>query len=100
MTSTNVVSRRPFKPIFPAVITPSSIEYRTSTKNTPYIIMRGATVSYKDTVQTKTVMVFGQSISDVSAMLETGNPIRVAIQLDGATVRIVGQVRPRSSKAA
>lgn len=83
-----------FRKIFPALITPSTIENLNSdnARRTPYIKMPGATFQQegKETISTRTVMVFGKSIDSVRDILETGRQVRVAAQFDGGSVRIIG----------
>lgn len=85
---------RQFRPIFSAVITPASIENKTSAKGTGYLLMQGATVTREgQDPKVRTVMAFGKSVDAVEGMLVEGQPVKLAVQYDGGTVRIVGQVR-------
>lgn len=86
-------SKREFRPIFNATITPKAIETLQTSKGDNYLKMTGATVEFKDKSQERTVMAFGKSVADVEALLETGKPVELAVQFDGGSVRIVGQVR-------
>src|SRR3546814_6604454 len=86
-------SKREFRPIFNSTITPQSIETLQTSKSDNYLKMTGATVAFKDKSQERTVMVFGKSVADVEALLETGKPVELAVQFDGGSVHIVGQVR-------
>src|SRR3546814_12441618 len=65
-------SKREFRPIFNATITPQSIETLQTSKGDNYLKMTGATVAFKDKSQERTVMAFGKSVADVEALLETG----------------------------
>src|SRR3546814_5446898 len=85
-------SKREFRPIFNATITPQSIETLQTSKGDNYLKMTGATVAFKDKSQERTVMAFGKSVADVEALLETGKPVELAVQFDGGSVRLVGQV--------
>src|SRR3546814_9908533 len=64
-------SKREFRPIFNATITPQSIETLQTSKGDNYLKMTGATVAFKDKSQERTVMAFGKSVADVEALLET-----------------------------
>ena len=86
-------TQRAFRPIFNATITPASIESKTSATGGNYLLMSGATVAYGNVTQTRTVMAFGKSVADVQGMLAEGQPVELAVQYDGGSVRIVGQVR-------
>ena len=97
-TKTNEAPRSAFRPIFPATITPASIERKQTAKGTDYLLMQNATVERdgKD-AQTRTAMAFGKSVTDVESMLESGTPVELAVQFDGGTVRIVGPVREKQA---
>lgn len=92
MSDTN--NARPFRPIFTATVTPASIENKTSATGTDYLLLQGATVARAgQEPKTRTVMVFGKSVDAVQGMLSEGQPVDLAVQYDGGTVRVVGPVR-------
>lgn len=95
--ATATPATREFRPIFNATITPATIEALTTAKGGPYLKMTGATVAYKDIVQERTVMVFGKSIADVDTMLKPGEPVELAVQYDGGSVKIIGQIREKAA---
>src|SRR3546814_19527184 len=84
-------SKREFRPIFNATITPQSIETLQTSKGDNYLKMTGATVAFKDKSQERTAMAFGKSFADVEALLQTGKPVALAVQFAGGSVTIVDQ---------
>ncbi|AXK43908.1 hypothetical protein [Erythrobacter aureus] len=94
-TAANAAPKSTFKPIFAATITPgASIEEKTSATGTAYIKMTGATVARGDKpAQERTVMAFGKSADAVRDMLVEGQPVELAVQYDGGSVKIIGEVR-------
>jgi hypothetical protein len=94
MTDTTTAARAPFRPIFAATITPAGIEALTSVKGKGYIKMQGAQVSRNGgEPTTRTVMAFGKSADAVRDLLVEGKPVELAVQFDGGTVKIIGEVR-------
>lgn len=95
MTDTSNAPRKNFRPILRATITPASIEHLVASgpKQTPYIKMSGATVTRGDKTNVRTVMAFGKSADAVRDMLVEGQPVELAVQYDGGTVKIIGEVR-------
>ena len=92
-SNTATATKREYRPIFTATITPQAIETLQTQKGDNYLKMTGATVAFKDKSQERTVMAFGKSVADVEALLEVGKPVELAVQFDGGSVRIIGQVR-------
>src|SRR3546814_11867265 len=84
-------SKREFRPIFNATITPQSIETLQTSKGDNYLKMTGATVALKDKSQERTVMEFGKPGADAEALLENGKPVELAVTLVGCRVRKPGQ---------
>lgn len=99
---TNSKPQNAFRPIFAATITPgASIENLISTKGTRYIKMVDATVSREGKEPSvRTVMAFGKSADAVRDKLIEGTPVELAIQFDGGSVKIIGEVRERAAAAA
>src|SRR3546814_20937890 len=83
-------SKREFRPIFNATITPQSIETLQTSKGDNYLKMTGATVAFKDKSQERTVLAFGKSVADVEALIETGKPVELDVHSDRGSVRTVG----------
>lgn len=92
-SNTATATKREFRPIFTATITPKTIEALKTKTGGDYLKMTGATVEYKDKSQERTVMAFGKSIEAVGALLEVGKPVELAVQFDNGSVRIIGEVR-------
>lgn len=93
-------NQREYRPIFTATVTPATIEAKKTSKGGDYLIMRGAQVAFGTKTQERTVMAFGKSIDAVRDMLVEGSPVELAVQFDGGSVRIVGQVREKEAAAA
>ena len=89
-----------FSPIFVASITPAAIETRTNVKGVAYAYLAGATVVRPNgKSDTRTVMAFGKSREAVAEMLREGETVSLAVQFDGATVKIVGLPREAAPAA-
>jgi hypothetical protein len=84
---------RRYAPVLIATVTPQSVETHTGT-NGPYTKMQGALVqrSGKDDL-IRTVMAFGGPNEKVSALLEVGVPVVLALRHDGGTMKVVGLPR-------
>src|SRR3546814_18729168 len=61
-------SKREFRPIFNATITPQSIETLQTSKGDNYLKMTGALVAFQDKSQESTVMALGKSGAEVEAL--------------------------------
>lgn len=85
-----------FRPIYPATIVPGVIQSEISAKGDTYLVMRESQVTAikSGKSSTRTVMVFGKSIGMVQALLETGKPVDLAVQNDGGSVKIIGEILP------
>lgn len=94
--------KRPYRAIFTTTITPAEIERRTASTGSPYLFLQGAGVEQKDgTVRNRTVMAFRRDESElnaIEAMLQPGVPVRLAVQYDQGTLKIIGE--PRDERVA
>lgn len=92
---------RKHSPIFVATITPGTIETKTSKGGAEYLLCAGARFERRDQEpQTRTVMAFGQSATVVRDLLTAGEPVELAVQFDGGTVKVIGAPRERQAAAA
>lgn len=86
---------RKFRPTFTVTVTP--VEAATvgdTSKGQPYASLRDAKVSrdgQPDIV--RTVLAFGEPNSRLASNLEPGVPIRLAVQHDGGSLRLIGLPR-------
>jgi len=95
------MAKRAFSKIQPATITfTDSVTSATTSKGVDYKKSQNATVAFEngDTV-TRTVMGFGPAIAGLKN-LRKGRSVRVAVQRDGGSIRIVGAVREAAAAAA
>ena len=90
----------PFRAIFTATVTPASIVSSKTKNDKPYLTMAGATVSHKGNDRTRTVMAFGKSAEAIQDLRVEGQPIDLAVQYDGGTVRVIGLPREAAPAAA
>jgi hypothetical protein len=92
---------RKFSPIFVATVTPTSIETKTSNGGADYLICTGARFERPgQDPQTRTVMAFGQSAIDVRELMAAGQPVELAVQFDGGTIKAIGAPRERQKAPA
>lgn len=95
--------RKPYRAIFSTTITPSAIERRTAVSGRPYLVMEGTDVVQKDgSIKKRTVMAFRRDpaqLDDIAAKLQPGVPIRMAVQYDQGTLRIIGDPRDEAQAA-
>jgi citrate lyase alpha subunit len=94
-------TKRSFSKIQPATITfTESVTSATTSKGVDYKMSQNATVAFEngDTV-TRTVMGFGAAITGLKN-LRKNRSVRVAVQRDGGSIRIVGAVREAAAAAA
>lgn len=96
MTESTQNTKSTFRPIYPATIVPGTIESLTNAKGAPYLKMTESSVtSIKSGKQnTRTVMVFGKSVAMVKDMLVEGQAVDLAVQNDGGSVKIIGEILP------
>jgi hypothetical protein len=86
---------RRYSPIFDATITPESVEPLTTTQGKDYTRL-SATISRQGKPDMKrVVMAFGKSNEAVRGLLIPGQPVELAIQLDGGSAKIIGLPRPK-----
>jgi len=94
-------TKRSFSKIQPATITfTESVTSAQTSKGVDYKKSQNATVAFEngDTV-TRTVMGFGPALTGLKN-LRKGRSVRVAVQRDGGSIRIVGAVREAAAAAA
>jgi hypothetical protein len=95
--------RKAYRAIFPTTITPSTIERRSATNGTPYLFMRDAEVEQKDgSTRRRTVMAFRRDaaeLAQIEAKMQPGVPVRMAVQYDQGTQKIIGDPRDEAQAA-
>ena len=90
-----------FSPIFTASVTPAAVETRTNAKGVKYAYLAGATVVRPNgKSETRTVMAFGAQRDAVAKLLRKGRPVDLAVQFDGAVVKVIGLPRAAAPAAA
>ena len=92
---------RSFSKIQPASITfTESVSKATTSKGVEYKKSANATVAFENgQTVTRTVMGFGPAIQGLKGLAK-GKTVRLAVQRDGGTIRIVGAVREAAAAAA
>jgi hypothetical protein len=105
---TDTKSKSPFRAIFPATITPKTIEHLEvdNAKRTKYVRMTDATFKPEKTdgkeaqpESIRTAMAFGRSVDMIDGMLAEGRPVLLACQYDGGSVRVIGPWIEKARKA-
>lgn len=92
---------RKFSPIFVATITPESIEIKKSHDGADYLLCSGAKFERPgQEPQTRTVMAFGRSATDVQKLLTAGQPVELAVQFNGGTIKVIGTPRERQASVS
>lgn len=96
MTEATQTTKSTFRPIYPATIVPGAIESKKNSKGETYLKIPGSQVTSIKSGKTspRTVMVFGKSVGMVQALLEEGKPVDLAVQNDGGSVKIIGEILP------
>jgi len=96
MTEATQTPKSTFRPIYPATIVPGVIQNETNAKGDPYLVIRESQVTSikSGKTSTRTVMVFGKSVGMVQGLLETGKAVDLAVQNDGGSVKIIGEILP------
>ncbi|QAY80278.1 hypothetical protein [Sphingosinicella sp. BN140058] len=92
-----------FRAIFHADVTVGAVETRTSATKGDYSYIAGSKISYKGRENLGVVMAFGNQRAEVLEQLVEGNTVKLALQRDGGTLRVVGfpkERAPRQAKAA
>jgi len=95
------MAKRAFSKIVPASITfTESVSKSKTVKGLDYKKSANATVAFEngDTV-TRTVMGFGPEVMGLKNLAK-GKTVRVAVQRDGGSVKIIGAVREKAAAAA
>ena len=91
---------RKFTPIFNATLTPlAAVAVATTKKDVPYGKFQ-ANVALKGGDVTRTVMAFGDQFASVRDLLVEGQPVELAVQHDGGTLKIIGTPREKVAAAA
>jgi hypothetical protein len=100
-TQTNAPRARSFSKIVPATITFNETVSKAKTvKGVDYKKSANATVAYENgKTETRTVMGFGAQIDGIKNLAK-GKTVRLAVQRDGGSVKIVGLVREKAAAAA
>jgi hypothetical protein len=100
-TQTNAPRARSFSKIVPATITfTESVVKSKTVKGVDYKKSANATVAYENgKTETRTVMGFGAQIDGIKNLAK-GKTVRLAVQRDGGSVKIVGLVREKAAAAA
>jgi hypothetical protein len=81
---------RRFRPTFEAVVKLGRVT-KGAGKNGPYSVAPDSTVTMPDgTVTKRTVMAFGPGLAKVGRILRSSRTVRLAVQLDGGTLIVVG----------
>jgi hypothetical protein len=87
----NMSTARRFNPIFVATVTPATIDMKVSETKGAYTLMQAATVSKEGREdRSLTVMAFGKAHEEVGIFLEPGQPIELAVQHNGGTLKVIG----------
>lgn len=85
---------RTFRPTFVVTVTPSEVAHGDTAKGQPYSSLKNATISREGRENVvRTVMAFGPTASEIASRLEPGKPVRLAVQHDDGTLRIIGLPR-------
>ncbi|QAY80315.1 hypothetical protein [Sphingosinicella sp. BN140058] len=86
---------------FVATITPSTIEVKKSQHSAEYILCRDAGFQRPgDPPQVRTAMAFGELAQSVKSLLREGEPVTLAVQYDGATIKLLGPPREEQLASA
>lgn len=82
-----------YRPTFVATVTPSMVDCGTTEGGQPYATLKDATISRpgKPAV-VRTIMAFGPA-AGVASALQEGVPVPLAVQNNGATLRLIGLPR-------
>ncbi len=84
-----------YRPTFVVSVTPVQVETGTTENGQPYTSMKDAVVSHKGKPdQTRTIVAFGPAAA-IASRLVKGAPVALAVQNNGATMRLIGL--PRSA---
>lgn len=96
MTEATQTPKSTFRPIYPATIVPGTIESKTNAKGETYLKIPESQVTSIKTGKSssRTVMVFGKSVAMVKDMLVEGQAVDLAVQNDGGSVKIIGEILP------
>lgn len=92
---------RKFSPTFVATITPQNIEIKTAANGDDYLICKGAQIvrNGRDP-EHRTLMAFGDSARSVRDLLTVGEPVQLAVQFNGPTIKALGAPRPEQIERA
>ncbi len=91
---------RRFTPVFVATITATSVATKVSKNGADYLISPDAEfLRDGQPAQRRTVMAFGQSVEKVRDLLVPGEPVELAVQFDGGTIKALGAPRPKQKAA-
>lgn len=87
------MTTRKYRPTFVATVTPTEIASSDTVHGQPYSALRDALVTIRDKpAEVRTLMAFGPS-SRIAERLEPGVPVELAVQWDGAKLKLVGLPR-------
>lgn len=86
----NEAPRPKRKPIFRALITPTSIVESIGKNNKPYATLQGARVVTKKMDRKMTVNAFDKQLAEVRSVLAVGKTVELAVVFDGATLKVIG----------
>ncbi|AXK43853.1 hypothetical protein [Erythrobacter aureus] len=93
-----MTNARRFSPIFVATVTPASIATGTAKNGNDYAKMQGATVQQDGKAdKTMTVMAFGDQHAEVADHLIEGQPVDLAVQYDGGSLKVIGLPRAKAA---
>lgn len=82
-----------YRPTFVATVTPNDVDCGTTEGGQPYATLKDATISRPGRPDViRTIMAFGPA-AGVASALEKGAPVPLAVQSNGATLRLVGLPR-------
>ena len=83
---------RKFSKIFPATITfGEEVVVSETKKSVVYAKSPKATIKHPDgQVKSRTVMAFGDQLSEVQEAIFPGNTVELAVQYDRGTVKVIG----------
>ncbi len=93
-----MTNARRFSPIFVATVTPAAIAIATDKNGNDYAKMQGSTVQQDGKAdKTMTVMAFGNQHAEVADHLVEGQPVDLAVQFDGGTLKVIGLPREKAA---
>ena len=91
------MANRKFSPIFSADVTLGSIASGTTKKGVPYVKSAATVTLPSGQTVPRMVMAFGEQLAAVRKVLRKGRTVKLAVQHDGGTMKIIGFPRPKAA---